>query len=331
MKEKKSQRREERKEEKKEAFNNFMTQKEKDFVSFLFEKLAIKKERSSPNFYENESVPHPDTKRKDKEEKEKLFDGVLGSAVRKSVKKTISPEKTEKPFLLKKKIFSQCKIEEIHDLINRDSIFSNDPLSNEQETEQKVILILMEIKEGLFNIEKGIFLIKKLISEKPKIYGRPISEILIDRMKYITATNDFCNFICEMIPILEENQNPLKRSEKELSDSFLTNTTGLLVGHIMLLLYKQEDKEYFVKLSQSISNSLTETKIKRIFHTVAPHLIWHLLTIVTKALSPAQNADLKKRLDKEISSALNNPSPSLSAIVKKFIKAASRNTQHAFR
>ncbi|OAG29422.1 hypothetical protein NEDG_00555 [Nematocida displodere] len=301
--------------------SNFMTQKEKDFVSFLFCRLNKKKERLAPDFYTNTILPAPSSERKRPGAPEQpLFEGILGKATRKSTKKlAVDKSPQPKPFILKKRIISRTNIEKVYDLLNKKGLFTDAPaFSNEEQSE--VVALLKETGEDLFNLDKGIVLLRRLLEGKDtaRHFSPAIVSVLVERVRYIVSTAEFCKFTSEMIPFISSNLPLIKTDPDKLSEALLGNTAGVLIGHILLLVFKREDPEYFSTVSRVVATKLDDAKIKRLFQKTPPHIVWRLLATAVKALAQPEALALKKKLQPEIDQGLKNRSPGIIESIRVF-------------
>ncbi|KAI5166015.1 hypothetical protein NEIRO03_0651 [Nematocida sp. AWRm78] len=316
------------------SYDNFMTQKEKDFVAFLFERTLKKKERVCPDFYTKERVPRPEIRKKEASEEERLFEGVLGMAIRKSTKKTITTkDEGENSQVFIKKLISRGKIEEIYDILNISELFIDEPAStddkdadsigtNKVDTEA-IIEKLKEIGEDLFNMDKGIELVDKLLFTRPeerKQYSSTIISILIDRIRYIYYTSDLCDYVSKLVPIIKETLPSLTLKPEVLASLFISNTTGILIGHILLVMFKKENPDLFFGICKLIPGLLTPGCISRMFLKIPHPLIWRFLAVCSKKMPFSELVDLRKRLDSYIIAGLKKKSPVLVDNIRIFLK-----------
>lgn len=307
------------------SYDNFMTQKEKDFVAFLFARTNKKKERASPDFYTQERVPMPELRKKEGAEEDVLFEGVLGMAIRKSTKKSIlATEKSENSGIFIKRLISRAKIEEVYDIINRKELF----LENEKEEKSKDLdLTLQKIKEigeYLFNMDKGLSLLDRLLFIEPEKsrneYGRTIVSILVSRIRYISYTPEFCESMGKVIPYLKTFIMLFYLSPEVLADMFVSNAAGALIGHLVLVLLKKENPQLFADVCAVLPGLLTDGLIKRMFLKIPSALIWKLLAVASKKMAVPDLLQLKARLSTQISAGLNSRSPSVIENIRTFIR-----------
>ncbi|KAI5188642.1 hypothetical protein NECID01_0255 [Nematocida sp. AWRm77] len=311
----------------KASYNNFMTEKEKDFVAFLFERANKKKERTSPDFYTKPHVSIPEHKKKEAIEK-KVFEGILGKATRKSTKKIDTENNEEKSFIIKKRILSRSKIEDIHNVLNKHEMFiekSDARDSTDKEDTAEVCTKLKEIGEDLFNTDKGLDIVRKLLALKKPEYEKSTVNVLIDRIKYVTASLDFCRFLSELLPVLTKHisKHRLGASPEVLADNFTTNASGVIVGNVVLAIYRKENPSMFSTVSVAMYKMLDETRLKRLFSKVSHDLIWTLFSAVVKGTSPAEAKAFKKKLEPKITADLNSKSAKVVENVRLFMKKCS--------
>lgn len=297
-----------REERTKAAYNNFMTKREKEFVAHLFAKAIQKKEKASPNFYMYDSIPAPEEKGIEKMQMER--------------ERKHRKEQKKNTHLLKKKVFLRGVIEDIYRIIDMRNLFSDREGFTEEEECIQVIKKMEEIKEGLFTIDKGISLVRNLISntERVKLYGVPILSILLRRMQYISATNNFCKLLGDMIFVLEQNKRLLLDNSEQLPDIFIENTAGVAFGYIVLLLLRKENLTVFQFLCNSIAQKLTKTQIERAFFSVSAPLLWKMLSVAARGMSITEGKALRKRLAQKISAGLASKSPALVETIHVFQK-----------
>ncbi|KAI5190088.1 hypothetical protein NEMIN01_0873 [Nematocida minor] len=307
----------------KTSYNDFMTPKEKEFVAFLFDRINRKKERVSPDFYTQDRVALPELKKKEAIEEEAVFEGVLGKAIRKSTKKSIVAQNTsENNGIFIKKLIARGKIEEVYDLLNRKEMFIGEEEHAEDNTDE-VLSRIKEIGEDLFNTEKGVQLLDRVLfleNDKEK-YSKTVVSILMNRIRYIYYTPELCDFVSKLIPVLKESIEVLKSIKpNKLADMFLTNTAGVLIGHIVLLIFKKEDPALFSDVCTEIPKILTDACIKRAFTKIPHPLLWRLLSVSSKKMPSPEISQLKKRLEAQIAEGLKSRSSVVIENIRIFTK-----------
>ncbi|KAI5147705.1 hypothetical protein NEAUS05_0994 [Nematocida ausubeli] len=316
------------------CYDNFMTQKEKDFVASLFERTIRKKERVCPDFYTQERVPRPDWRKKESSEEESLFEGVLGMAIRKSTKKSVTAkDKNESSRILIKKLISRGKIEEIYDMLNFSEIFIDAPEKEEgashdsadpNSTNVKAIAEkLKEIGEDLFNMEKGMELINRLLftdTGEKKAYFSTILSIIVDRIKYIYYTPELGDYISKLVPVIKEPLSSLELTPHALAGLFLTNTVGILMGHMLLASFRKDHPELFNSVCKVLPEALNAGCISRIFLKVPHPLVWRFLAVSSRKMPTSELLSLRKRLDAYITADLNKRSPAMIENIRTFLK-----------
>lgn len=307
------------------SYNEFMTSKEKDFVAFLFERANKKKDRTSPDFYTQERVQMPELRKKERTPEEILFEGVLGMAIRKSTKKSLATSQNkESSGIYIKKLMARSKIEEVYDLINRKEMFIEE--TQAKDATEEIFAKIKEIGEDLFNLEKGIHLLDRLLfhEEQKKEYAKLVVSILMGRMRYIYYTQEMCDLISKLIPVLKESLDVIRPiGPEKLADVFVSNTAGVVIGHILMVIFKKEDPDLFLGMCAQMPKVFTETSIARLFAKIPHAILWRLLAVSSRKMpSPGIN-ELKKRLTSQIESGLKSRSSSVIENIRTFLKRCS--------
>ncbi|KAH9386179.1 uncharacterized protein NEMAJ01_1075 [Nematocida major] len=303
------------------SYNGFMTQKEKDFVASFFERNNKRKERTFPDFYTQERVPQPEHRRKEAEE-DSLFEGVLGMAIRRSHKSlTLTSDKTDSAGVFIKKLISRGKIEEIYDILNEGEIFTSE--APEAPSTAPVLEKIKEIGEDLFNMEKGLALVDRLLfhaGTSNREYTRAVLSVLVSRVRYIYYTPELGECISKLVPVLKEESDILKISPAFLGEASVANTAGVFIGHIALLIFKKDSPDLFRSVCSHIAKALTDTAISRLFQKTPASMVWRLLSVASRKMEQPELAALKKRLSVQIAAGLNSRSPTLIENIRAFTK-----------
>lgn len=292
-----------------DAYQNFMTEKEKDFVAFLFERANRKQERVSPDFYTQRQVALPEQKQKEAGEK-RVFEGVLGKATRKSTKKIDPESRKAKPFIIKKKILSRTNIEQIYNVLNKQAIFvETDGGGLPAEDLEEICARLKEIGEDLFSTDKGIAMVRQLLAapgQERTAYEPVIVGILLERSKYILPSSEFCQLLSEMIPAITRYLSQADTDPAVLADRFISNASGVLIGQVVLLVLQKERPAQGKQVGAAIYQLLLQGRRQWLFSKVAHHLVWALLSLVVKEINPEQAGHLIKSLDHEIKKGMQD-------------------------
>lgn len=303
------------------SYNEFMTEKEKDFIAFLFERINRKKDRASPDFYTQERVSMPDLRKKEPVEQD-LFEGVLGMAIRKSTKRsTPAGHSKEEGGIYIKKLIARSRIEEVYDILNKKEMFIEEV--DTKDTTEEIEGKIKEIGEDLFNIEKGNHLLSKLLfhSENGRMYYKSVVSILLSRMRYISYTPEMCDLITSLVPVIKESVDEIRQYKPEkLADIFVCNTAGVLIGHIIMVILKKEDPNLFGSVSGQIPKVFTQAVISRAFMKIPHALLWRLLALSARKIPGPEIGELKKRLETQIESGLRSRSSSVIENIRTFLK-----------
>ncbi|KAI5180360.1 hypothetical protein NEOKW01_0664 [Nematocida sp. AWRm80] len=309
------------------GYTEFMTEKEKEFVAHLFERNNKRKEKSCPNFYLEQSIEAPETKRKETQTKEEpLFKDVLGVALRKSVKKLPSDQsQIENPFMIKRSITSRMKIEEIYDILNKKTIYKDQTEELSEQEKNDISQRLKEIGEDLFNIDKGLVLLKTLQRTKEtQVFISEVVVLLVDRVRYIKATTQFCNYLTEILVEIEKNISKIESNPSTLTDLFITSTSGVIVGHLILILLRKHNNQLFQQVSHQMAKTLSQTiKVSRLFSIAPPVYTWKLLSVASKGMSSSEANRLKDLLEPQITNAMNSRIVPVVEGVRAFLKRCS--------
>jgi len=353
--------------------DKFMTQKEKDFVSFLFERALKKKEKRCPNFYMcgNKFELPEDIKSEQKKEEERdgrngrdsrdLSDGRDGrnrrdASGRKNEKQGFGDSSgiiTKRPAqcisggaeegkqvqIVKKRIASRNRIEEIYGILVKERIYEKQGGENarsEHETTEEIVCKLKEIGEDLFNMEKGLALVKRLVFEDTREEGlaagekrrkeveKAVCTALVQKIRYIGLCPELCLFISSALPLITKNIDIMRIDPCALAGMFLHNGAGAVVGNIALLVFKKQDEAFYREVCARVSSMLVKEKIQRAFSKIPHHLLWKLLSVVVQGVPPEEAALLRARLAEKAEEGLKGRSVVVVESVRVFLKRSSR-------
>lgn len=332
------------------SFDNFMTEKEKSFVSFLFAKGIKKKVKQCPEFYlqgldrpagpagktEEDLARELDVEREvsrpaeDRPAPPRIFEGVLGRASRKSTKslRPIIRGDARAQAGMERGIMGRSKVEEIYDIVNREEAcrMRGAPYDTASEARREQIVEgLKEAGEGLFAKKKGYPLMSKLLEEDSPggAYAHTIFELMMEHSPRISASVQFKSFLALLIPRVKAYRvDPGMAQEEDFCERLCSNMASLLVGSVLLKLAHEQGAGALPRgLYQALGSA---AGLGRLFTFGPAHHVWQFLALLSVGLGKGEKRELAGRLKPEMSATLQKNNKQAVAALKMFAKATGK-------
>lgn len=302
------------------TYNNFMTQKEKEFVCFLLGKLVRKKEHTTPDFYSESGICAPSVlqKRENTSSALQKQEEALTTDPNQDEKKTAPVQESTQCIdptnIVKKKITSRSVIENVYDILYANSLLQTGPSPpTPREDAEKIAELLKVVGEELFSREKGAKLVKLLLSGVEYQEEESVSQIqntllcvLLHRIKYIPYNSSLASLLADMLPVFTRKTEVLveKNNVKIISGAATYSTAGVVIAHIVLVVLQHKKKKQHPEMCRSIFQTLDAPTVKRAFDKVAPQHLWKLFSALIRGLCVDEAEVLRRILAEEAKKGL---------------------------